>query len=95
MPHSNIPKLIGIYLFVEDLDRSLGFYRSVGLEVERVSDVFARALSANSVVQNIMDYPFYGMFQNGIFVQMAAAVLGLNHSDQPFGEPAVPMMSVG
>ena len=39
----NKPRFRGVYLFVEDLDRTLVFYQLLGLEVERVSDMFARA----------------------------------------------------
>ena len=43
--HNNASKPLfrGVYLFVKDLDRTLAFYQLLGLEVERVSDMFARA----------------------------------------------------
>ncbi len=41
------PDLLGIYLFVRDLDASLDFYSLLGLSVERVSPVFARAIMPN------------------------------------------------
>ena len=39
--------LLGVYLFVRDLDTTLGFYNLLGLSVERVSPVFARATMPN------------------------------------------------
>jgi catechol 2,3-dioxygenase-like lactoylglutathione lyase family enzyme len=41
------PDLLGVYLFVQDLDVTLGFYSLLGLSVERVSPVFARATMPN------------------------------------------------
>jgi uncharacterized glyoxalase superfamily protein PhnB len=41
------PNLLGAYLFVRDLESSLAFYAMLGLQVERVSKVFARAATAN------------------------------------------------
>jgi catechol 2,3-dioxygenase-like lactoylglutathione lyase family enzyme len=39
--------LLGVYLFVRDLDATLGFYNLLGLSVERISPVFARATMPN------------------------------------------------
>jgi catechol 2,3-dioxygenase-like lactoylglutathione lyase family enzyme len=39
--------LLGVYLFVRDLDASLDFYRLLGLPIEQVSPVFARATLPN------------------------------------------------
>jgi uncharacterized glyoxalase superfamily protein PhnB len=47
MTDSTAPNLLGVYLFVRDLDASIAFYRCAGLAVERVSYVFARAMLAN------------------------------------------------
>jgi uncharacterized glyoxalase superfamily protein PhnB len=41
------PRLIGVYLFVRDLEASLDFYALLGLSIERVSSVFARASMSN------------------------------------------------
>ena len=41
--NANKPLFRGADLFVEDLDRTLAFYQLLELEVERVSDMFARA----------------------------------------------------
>lgn len=43
--HSEIsrPRFRGVYLFVENLDSTLAFYQLLGLEVERVSEMFGRA----------------------------------------------------
>ena len=41
------PKLLGVYLFVRDLGASLDFYERLGLPIERVSKVFARATTKN------------------------------------------------
>jgi uncharacterized glyoxalase superfamily protein PhnB len=35
--------LLGVYLFVRDLEAALGFYGLLGLSIERVSKLFARA----------------------------------------------------
>ena len=35
--------LLGVYLFVKDLDATLAFYEMVGLSIEKVSAVFARS----------------------------------------------------
>lgn len=43
-------RLIGIYLFVSDLEASSKFYETLGLEIERVSKVFARASWGEEVV---------------------------------------------
>ncbi|MCG8456919.1 MAG: VOC family protein [Holophagales bacterium] len=37
------PRFRGVYLFVEDLETSVVFYELLGLEMERVSEMFARA----------------------------------------------------
>lgn len=37
------PDLLGVYLFVRDLDATVGFYAGLGLSIEKVSPVFARA----------------------------------------------------
>jgi uncharacterized glyoxalase superfamily protein PhnB len=37
------PDLLGVYLFVRELGAALDFYTLLGLPIERVSDVFARA----------------------------------------------------
>jgi len=39
MSASNAPILLGIYLFVDDLDASIAFYRCARLGVERISDL--------------------------------------------------------
>ena len=39
------PNLIGLYLFVRDLPAALDFYEPLELSVERVSPVFARAVT--------------------------------------------------
>ncbi|MDG2335203.1 MAG: VOC family protein [Myxococcota bacterium] len=39
--------LLGVYLFVRDLDATLGFYSLLGLSIEKVSRVFARAIMPN------------------------------------------------
>ena len=44
---SEQPKLLGVYLFVRDLPSTLAFYRMLGLQIEEVSDVFARATMPN------------------------------------------------
>ena len=41
------PGFLGIYLFVRDLPIALSFYRLLGLEIEEVSDTFARAVMPN------------------------------------------------
>ena len=41
------PNLLGVYLFVRDLPATLAFYRVLGLQIEEVSDVFARATMSN------------------------------------------------
>ncbi len=43
------PRLLGVYLFVRDLPRALAFYERLGLTIERVSGMFARATMANGV----------------------------------------------
>ena len=47
MTGSAAPRLLGVYLFVRDLDASVAFYRCAGLGVERISDMFARATLAD------------------------------------------------
>ena len=37
------PRLLGIYVFSADLDATLKFYRLIGLPVDQISDMFARA----------------------------------------------------
>ena len=44
---SEQPNLLGVYLFVRDLPDTLAFYRVLGLQIEEVSDVFARATMSN------------------------------------------------
>lgn len=44
---SEQPNLLGVYLFVRDLPATLAFYRMLGLQIEEVSDVFARATMPN------------------------------------------------
>jgi catechol 2,3-dioxygenase-like lactoylglutathione lyase family enzyme len=46
---SDPPKLLGVYLFVRDLPRSLAFYKLLGLTIENVSGMFARATMPNGV----------------------------------------------
>jgi uncharacterized glyoxalase superfamily protein PhnB len=41
------PNLLGVYLFVRDLGAALDFYTLLGLPIERVSNVFARATMPN------------------------------------------------
>jgi uncharacterized glyoxalase superfamily protein PhnB len=43
----NQPNLLGLYLFVRDLGATIEFYRVLGLSIERVSNVFARATMPN------------------------------------------------
>ncbi|MFT4797143.1 MAG: hypothetical protein ACJAR0_004415 [Candidatus Azotimanducaceae bacterium] len=38
-----LPKFLGLYLFVNDLPRTLAFYELLGFGMERLSPVFARA----------------------------------------------------
>jgi len=46
------PRLRGVYVFSRDLARSLRFYRLLGLTIEAVSDVFARApLPGGTVIE--------------------------------------------
>jgi len=47
MTGTTSPRLLGVYLFVHDLDASVAFYRRAGLTVERISDHFARATLGN------------------------------------------------
>ena len=44
---SEQPNLLGVYLFVRDLPATLAFYRMLGLQIEEVSNVFARATMPN------------------------------------------------
>ncbi len=39
----NQPRLLGIYVFCANLDDTLAFYRLLGLPVDKISDMFARA----------------------------------------------------
>ena len=41
---------LSTYLFVSDIDRSLAFYKQLGMEVEKVSSSFARSLIGGEVV---------------------------------------------
>ncbi len=41
---------LNTYLFVLDIDRSLAFYKLLGMDVEKVSAVFARTLIGTEVV---------------------------------------------
>jgi catechol 2,3-dioxygenase-like lactoylglutathione lyase family enzyme len=36
-------RLLGIYIFSQDLERTLAFYELIGLPIDRISDFFARA----------------------------------------------------
>ena len=44
---SDQPNLLGVYLFVQDMPATLAFYKLLGLQIEEVSDVFARATMPN------------------------------------------------
>ena len=44
---SEQPNLLGVYLFVRDLPATLAFYRMLGLQIEEMSNVFARATMSN------------------------------------------------
>ena len=44
---SEQPGFLGIYLFVRDMPATLAFYRELGLEIDEVSDTFARAVMPN------------------------------------------------
>jgi catechol 2,3-dioxygenase-like lactoylglutathione lyase family enzyme len=44
------PNLLGIYLFVRDLEKSLEFYEQLGLSIDRVSSFFARATMPNGAM---------------------------------------------
>ena len=44
------PRMIGLYLFVSDLDATKDFYAALGLNVEPVSDMFARATWSEEVM---------------------------------------------
>ena len=44
---SEQPGFYGIYLFVGDMPATLAFYRRLGLEIDEVSDTFARADMSN------------------------------------------------
>jgi predicted enzyme related to lactoylglutathione lyase len=46
---SQQPDFLGLYLFVEDLPETLKFYELLGFEIEKVSDMFARASWANGI----------------------------------------------
>lgn len=41
------PSLLGVYLFVKELEASLAFYELLGLSIERVRPVFARSTMPN------------------------------------------------
>ncbi|MCZ6501195.1 MAG: VOC family protein [Gammaproteobacteria bacterium] len=43
------PEFLGLYLFVKDLPKTLNFYELLGLEIENVSEVFARASWSNGI----------------------------------------------
>lgn len=43
----NTPTFRGLYLFVDDLPETVLFYERLGFDVERISEVFARASAAN------------------------------------------------
>jgi catechol 2,3-dioxygenase-like lactoylglutathione lyase family enzyme len=47
--NSNLRRL-STYLFVSDIDRSLDFYRLLGMDVEKVSPAFARILIGREVI---------------------------------------------
>jgi catechol 2,3-dioxygenase-like lactoylglutathione lyase family enzyme len=40
---SEIQRILSTYLFVSDIDASLGFYNALGMRVEKVSEAFGRA----------------------------------------------------
>ena len=44
------PDLLGVYLFVRDLDATIEFYELLGLSIERVSAIFARATMPNGAM---------------------------------------------
>ncbi len=44
------PRLIGLYLFVADMEATTAFYAALGLAVEPVSDMFARATWSGEVM---------------------------------------------
>lgn len=44
------PRMIGLYLFVSDLQATTSFYRALGLHVDAISDDFARATWSEKVV---------------------------------------------
>ncbi|MEO1510170.1 MAG: VOC family protein, partial [Cyanobacteria bacterium J06633_23] len=39
-----------LYLFVDDLSKTIGFYQRLGLEIETVSNSFARASCGNGIL---------------------------------------------
>ena len=47
MTRSQQPNLLGVYLFVKDLDSTLAFYQLLGLSIEKVSRGFARSTMPN------------------------------------------------
>lgn len=49
MPRST-PRMIGLYLFVSDLEKTKAFYAALGLHIEPVSDMFARASWSDKVM---------------------------------------------
>ena len=44
---NNQPNLLGVYLFVRDLPAALAFYRRLELQIEEVSNMYARATMPN------------------------------------------------
>ena len=44
------PQFLGLYLFARDLDATLDFYRLLGLSIDLVGKVFARATMPNGVM---------------------------------------------
>ncbi len=48
--NNSTPRLIGLYLFVADLQATKAFYSALGLKIEAVSDMFARASWGAEVV---------------------------------------------
>ena len=44
------PEFLGLYLFVKDLSETLDFYELLGFEIEKVSEMFARASWPNGMV---------------------------------------------
>lgn len=44
------PQMIGLYLFVSDLEATKSFYQAFGLDIEPISDMFARATWSDKVM---------------------------------------------